>query len=158
MNIECFLVGVLHSLYLGTLKSRCTNAIRDMLWADAYSVGAGKTQSERAVLTASLLESELFSFYARWKSENVGRDISEMQCLTVAMIGTTRSKTIRTEAAETKGFFLFLKDVLQRKQGKLELGAFWVQSSRALSELLLCLEEFPLSLTAHQEQDSWGRV
>ena len=158
VSIESFLVDVLHSLYLGTLKSWCANAIWEIIWADAYSVGAGKTQSERAHLTVSLLESELFSFYARWKSENVGRDISEMQCLTVAMIGTTRSRTIRTKAAETKGLFLFLKDVLQRKQGKLELGAFWVQSSRALSELLRCLEEFPLSLTARQEQDSWGRV
>lgn len=153
ITIGTLRVDLLHTLFLGTLKEFCIDAVWELMLADAWGVGAGRSRDELLQYTAELICVELFAFYDKWRTRRPDEPLSLMQTFTLAMVGTPAKRCLRTKAAETKGFFFYLCEALSRRKNRLHRGDVWVAAAAALRRLLDILRACPPVPTAAVVQD-----
>ena len=155
VSVEILLVDALHCLYLGILRKFSAELIWEIVLSGTY-VKFG-TQDEKVFGTIRMFETEMFGCYSRYRREHRDKQqLSELQVLTPPMIGTKKRPTIKAKGDETRGFFLFLLDVISRKSAAVNNGPLWLLCAEAYEYLQTCLRSFPLVLNIEQVQELWG--
>lgn len=130
-------IDLLHSYYLGPLqvwaRESCWMRLESGIWK-----APGHTEKENIVMTVSILQRELFSFYAGAATTHPGEDISKMAALTAKMLGVGgKSKRLKSKAKETWGLALFLLRLLPRHVAVLgERGASMLAAGHLLVDFL----------------------
>lgn len=79
-------IDLLHSYYLGPLQVWARESFWMLLECGIWK-SAGHTDKENMVMAVSVLQRELFSFYAEAATTNPGEDLSRLAALTPKMLG-----------------------------------------------------------------------
>ena len=90
---------------------------------------AGSAEEVRK-LSVMAIRSELWNFY----SEHAEEGLTRLSDLCTAMFGSTTHRKLKTNAAETLGFLLFLESFIVKYLSRLQHGETWLVACRALVE------------------------
>jgi len=138
-------LDMLHTFYLGVLLAFCKHLVWEVLrkpiWARAELTG-----DERQEVNVLGLRSALFAFYTAHRRLH-GPVLTEITEVTTKMFGTTADPKLKTKAAETWGFHLFLMDFLKGRPGVIDKQDIWEQAGEDLSRIAETLETASLVMT-----------
>ena len=97
------------------------------------------------------MKASLLSWYHRNNTDN---KITQLQDLTHAMLGEANARCLKTKAAETKGFMMFLIELASSHNGRcLDRQDVWVACGTALSDLLQIFSSPSLRISVEIYQD-----
>ena len=126
-------VDTLHAYYLGPVLVACMRVMWVMIRAGIWAPGIAQSdEAANNVYVALLLKQDLFAFYKEWKTTNPGQKLTEVSDITPKMIGTKNKPKLKTKAAESYGFLLFLRDRLARNGIQAKVG----RNARGYLEIL----------------------
>ena len=108
-------VDTLHAVHLGVLKAWCKVAVWFVLDSKLY--GAGTLADERVQRSILALRHDLMKFYAARRGNPSLDPLTEVADLTVKMLGTRSTPSLKLKGAETFGFTAFLVDLLNKHHG-----------------------------------------
>ena len=97
----------LHCLYLGAFLAVCSHTFWTLWEHDAWKVGPAATERERLQLSVLHLKNDLKAWYAARKQTHPAQVLTEIQDITIKMVGTKQSPDLAIKAAECKGFMFF---------------------------------------------------
>ncbi len=155
VSIELFVIDLLHTLFLGIIKELAMTVVWELIEADAFHVGYGRTHDELVSASVECLCVKLFAFYNTWQQENPTEPLTHLKAFKPSMIGTRTKQCLRTKAAETKGFFFFLVELVGEFSGTLERGDVWHSCMCTLKDLVELLQNSPLMVNRETVQDQF---
>jgi hypothetical protein len=135
------IVDLLHTLYLGVMKTWARVALWSLLLSGVY--GDSGTQAENIRSGVLVLRHSLMSWYSRRHAGNVNEKLTRVADFTVKMVGEPGDQVLKTKGAETWGILLFLLDELRRFEAR--AGREWRRLLRAGE----CLEEMVRVWSSH---------
>ena len=146
ITLERLMVDKLHTLHMGPAMSYVCHVLWQLILVDAWGTGASGEQLH--VLSVHQIRSELWTYYSDRKRQRPDDDITELQDLTLQMLGgKPSSQTLHTKAAETKGLVGFALELLKRMQGRFAGSetniAFLIGAGEALQEYFDLLGDAP---------------
>ena len=153
ITLDNLVIDPLHTLNLGVYKHFTVRAFWVLINADVWHVAEGRTAEERIALTVRCLRSDLVAFYKRYARAHPEQQLSEIQDLTPAMLGTSLRPKLRSKAAETKGLLIFADMMLERHRERIPQGGLWVKASKSLSSVLNLMQSSPMILSIGVVQD-----
>ena len=153
MSPQRLLVDILHVFFVGLLKDFCTQLVWEIILRNTFALPDKPTADERISDCVDALAAELSTFYARWRRDHRDNPLTELQTFTKPMVGSSAHRCLRTKASETKGFFLFLCDVLRRHSHRLPRGDVWQYAAASLRNLMDILSSAPKVLAPGIVQD-----
>jgi hypothetical protein len=150
ISVRTFVVDLLHAFHLGVMKTFAKELIWELALSNIYSLeSVAKAHLEQF---CSLLKADLNRFYAIRRA--AGETYSELQEFRLTMIGGPDSRTLRLKAAETKGFFFFLTDILRRRGAPVRRQDVWLGAASALESLMLCMSGGPMVVSPSMRQET----
>ena len=99
-------MDTLHTVYLGVMQAWCKTAIWFLIDQKVFS-DAG-TVEERLVLACLLIKHELKAFYREHHTANPGIQLTRIPDFSKRVLGESGDRKLRTKAAQTHGFCLYL--------------------------------------------------
>ena len=99
-------VGLLHAFYLGVLHTWCRTSIWKLIESGAY--GHVGTQPELITIASMVIRSNLMNFHRSYQTDHPSSNLTRVADFTPSMIGTRADQKLKTKAAETHAFALFL--------------------------------------------------
>jgi len=142
----------LHCLYLGVFQVVCAHTFW-MLWEhDAWSVGQAATEHERLQLSVLHLKNDLKAWYAARRHAHPAEVLTEIQDITIKMVGTKQSPDLAIKAAECKGFMLFAHSLWVRFHALCRAGPHMLAAATSIVRFIDCMCSSPVRLTAPQHQ------
>ena len=158
ISVDILLVDLLHAFYLGVLKTFCANLAWEFILSDAWGVNEGRIHEEQVLLSIEKMSDDLFAFYKRHREAQPDRQLTQLQCLIPTMVGARNKRVLRTKAAEAKGFFLFLHDLIRRRGGSLASYQPWKDSADCLHTLIRIWSEAPMvcNVATQQARKFWA--
>jgi hypothetical protein len=118
ITLDSLMVDKLHTLHLGPALVWCAHALWQLILGDVFCTG--EVGPDLHVQSVHQLRSCLWPWYRARKLANPHVDITEVQDLTLQMLGGKPShQTLNTKAAETKGLVPFVLDMLKQHRARL---------------------------------------
>jgi hypothetical protein len=112
VTLDTCQIDKLHTLYLGPAQSFVVFSLWQLIKADAF--GTHKTGTELHQLSIMQIRSKLWTWYSDRRRARPEQEITEVQDLTLAMLGgKASSESLHTKAAETKGLVPFALHLLR---------------------------------------------
>lgn len=112
VGVGVLMVDKLHTLHLGPAQVWVCHALWAAITSDAFSTGAKGDQLY--ALSMQHIKNLLWAWYKKARRERPNEQITEVQDLTVAMLGgRPLTQSLKTKAAETKGLVPFTLDLLK---------------------------------------------
>ena len=136
VSLATFAVDQLHCLNLGVLKEYVTTVFWTLLDNNIYGIDNRAPASERHALGILRLRHDLFAWYDKRKKEFPDESIYRMQNLTVKMLGTRKSPSLRAKAAETKFLLFFAVGMARAHRGSLPQGQALAGAGEALQKYM----------------------
>ena len=95
---------------------------------------------------------ELKLWEARYRRAHPDKKVTVIQDITAGHIGASTSRHLKLKAAETKYFFWFLHETIQRVWRQAHQGKVWLAAADRMAGLLQALAAKPWKLTVAQEK------
>ena len=118
LTVESFYFDILHTLYLGVLNAMAKELIWELMDKDVWQTHA-TTLDERVALSVGHLRRSLFNFYSDFHRRHPDRKLTELQDLTVKMMGKSTQHKLKVKGMECWGVVLFLPTLLSEYGGAL---------------------------------------
>lgn len=135
VDLSHMCVDKLHTMYLGICQDFGGAAMWACINADIYALGQGRSREDMDSLTVLQLRADLMSYYKQRRKQDP-TPITEVENLTLPMLGTRRSPTLKLKGLETKGFVGFAVHLLRRFKPSLGArGGQLLAAGEALMEL-----------------------
>lgn len=113
VSVERLQIDLMHTLYLGAAQNWCAEALWTVLESGALDTGgAGRTDKELLELRVERLRADLWHWYAQQAGQRPS-DWTQLEDLTLPMLGSRASPTLKAKAAETKTLLPFVQGLLQ---------------------------------------------
>jgi hypothetical protein len=132
ISVVLMLVDMLHAFYLGLLQNFASDLTWELIICNCWDITSNRSWDDHVTLSVRLLAIELHSFYNKWHEDNRGQRLTVVQQFLAPMIGTRDHRSLKLKAGETKGYFMFLCTVLERRGYKLNRLDVWKQGAAAL--------------------------
>ena len=153
IGIDTIMIDQLHAFNLGPMREYCKELIWELILADAWGFGEGRTREDLIDLSVMALFAELQGWYSKWKTDSPDEELTEIEDLQPSMLGTSNARTLHFKAAETKGVLLFLVSGIPDRLSKLERADAWPAAGLALVGMLDIFKSPEATLTVSQIQD-----
>ena len=108
----------LHNLYLGVALTYVTAIFWRVVACDGYEIGIGRSEEEILEMTVPRIWNDLSDYYSRYR-RFAGAGWTEMQRLTVKMMGTKKYPLLRTKAVETKCLVPFAIELVTKHRARI---------------------------------------
>ena len=109
LALSIFTIDSLHSFYLGPLNGWCRVTLWELIESNAYGIAGTEEEAVRRIIL--VIRSRLFAWYKRRAAEHPNEELTRLSDLAPKMVGATK---LKTKAAETWGFAIFLLDELDQ--------------------------------------------
>ena len=109
------MIDLLHTVHVGVMYVVCRHAVWELLVANAWhAVGTEQEALEQSVI-------RIFGELSAWhkRPNRPDDDVTQIQDLTVPMLGTKDHRDLKLKAMETKGFLPFVVHLLRSRGGVL---------------------------------------
>lgn len=146
---DSLMIDTLHTLYLGPAQVWVVHALWRIILVDAFRIGA--TGDRLHNLSLLRIRDAMLAYYKRVKQERPDADVTQVQDLTMGMLGGKPGAVTSTmKAAETKGMVSFVVELLhqQRSQFKEPEVSHLIEAGQALMTYSTLLDESPRSVPA----------
>ena len=146
---RCLTVDVLHTLYLGVMKTWCKLAAWCLISAGVYGNAA-----DGNVAGVLVFRHRLFQWYTSRQRRQPSENLTRVADFTVKMIGTRDDPKFKTKGAETWGLLLFLVGELRTFIGRVgDRGVRLALAGEALESLVRVWNRHTWILPAPSVQD-----
>eukprot|EP00969_Alexandrium_andersonii_P354965 15443374-Alexandrium_andersonii.AAC.1 len=152
ISLDTFMVDPLHTLHLGPMKTFVMHALWHMINNNLAEVG-GEGAEVTVQMNVRFLRAQLFAFYTARKKKFPTEDLTQMQDLTVKMLGTRAQPILKSKAAETKGLLYFVEHMLAKHESSLPSANDWRGACATMVRFLGILQTGPARLSPAQIQD-----
>ena len=103
-------------------------------------------------ISATVLKHKLTNWYKAFRKDHPHRNLTELNDITVKMLGTAAQPKLKTKGAETYGLMLFLVDTLRANFGRLELGRELLEAGQCLIDLIAAFDGHGMQMPASSIQ------
>lgn len=141
-------VDWLHALSLGVFRRYTGRLVWSLIDADAWNARASghHTLKERVQHSVHALSAELFAWY-RAEKANHQRHWSQVQNLTVGMLGARDDQQLKIHGSEQNAFVHFANHLIMTHWEKLgALAPVWAACNRSLCDIIATIRNHPLRL------------
>ena len=129
---QTILPDMMHVLFLGLWQSFAARAFRAMVAGNVYNSPAHWAPQAVVSHTLEMMKAQLYLWYPEFKAMNPLKSVSEIQDISIKMVGREARPSMDLKAGETKYFLYFLRDELQKHVAKIRSGAVWAATARAM--------------------------
>ena len=143
VTLSMLTVDSLHAFNLGPVKDYCKNAMWELILCDAWGTGAA-TVDEKLQSSCMLARAALFAWYNRRHQDYPWELLTRLQDLTPGMLGTQNARTLKTKAAESKGFLFFVVHLIRTQGHMLDRRDIWLAAGEALEKLFGIMQGPPV--------------
>jgi hypothetical protein len=151
VGLHTFRLDLLHCLYLGVAQDFGAYALWALINAGVYV--QNKTQEETARLSVMLIRQELWAWYAQQQKLNTGETITQVQDLTVSMLGPKDAPELKTKGHETKSLMPFVVQLLRKHVGVLgRSGGLLIRCGEAILGLISVMRDSPRRVSVSAQQ------
>ena len=144
-------IDMMHTLHLGVMQEFAKEAVWVLLRANLWAPAPGLTEEERVDNNLVLLRNLLWSWYRERSQRHPKENLRRLQDLTRKMVGTNNNRRMKTKAAETWGFTLFLTETMHEHRAVLQADRL-IAAGNAIIKFVSLTKEFTATLPAHAHQ------
>ena len=110
-TLDSICLDTLHCLFLGPAKDWCAAVLWAMIDHNVFHVAP--RLEDKIVITVRRVKERLWAFYKKWKRDNPGDELTELQDLIPTMLGTDAHRNLAVKAMETKCLLPFCQHLLE---------------------------------------------
>lgn len=144
LSVENLAVDILHTVYLGPALAFVSFCLWYFIDSDLWGLGQGQSRDTRWQVNVQHLRNLLRSYYSRCRRAEPDRSITELEDLTLNMMGAKKGALANFKAAETKHIVPWVVELLRSAPNiPGALRSNLVGAGQAMLALINCVDDGP---------------
>ena len=148
---RCLVFDVLHAFYLGVLQCWAKWVVWLLLKSRAF--GPHPSSQAQHSVAISILRGMLLNWYSEFEESNTRSPLSQLNDLTMKMLGTAAALKLKMRAAETFGFTIFLIRMLEKYSFYITGAGPLIESGQRLVRIVDVISDSGVKLSISTRQD-----